>query len=288
MSNIEVSIITVGYRSQATLFALLQSILQQIGCSVEFVYVEHSPEFSSSAIIKEHYPDAIIIEPGENLGFSKGCNLGAAVAKGDYLLFLNPDCEIKTKDTLKKMIQFMEDHPTVGICAPMYVSPEGKIFSSAHFKYFGEQYIASKFTHLPGQIAFVIGAALMISKDLYKTVKGFDEDYFMYSEDVEICLRVRQLNYVILEVPGTQMLHLGGHSSRQRWRKAALVTRLELSHAIFTGKHYFFDEQKTIWKRYRAKRFCKLIKSCLVHPHRIGIYWAIFCSADVIFRKIKK
>ena len=84
MNSIDVSIITGGYSSQKTLPALLTSIKAQKGGRLEFIYVENAPYDSSCHVVKEYFPSAKIIEPGVNLGFSKGCNLGAASAEGPY------------------------------------------------------------------------------------------------------------------------------------------------------------------------------------------------------------
>ena len=102
MFDIDISIITVGYSSQKTLPALLNSIKKQEGCKFEFIYVENNAANPSCEIVKEHIPSAIIIEPKANLGFSKGCNLGYTVAKGRYLLFRHAQREPIFKITTKK------------------------------------------------------------------------------------------------------------------------------------------------------------------------------------------
>lgn len=263
MPAIELSIITIGYASQETLPGLLKSINQQVGCSVEFIYVENSPMLPSSSIVKKHYPSAIIIEPGDNLGFSKGCNLAAKKARGEYLLFLNPDCEIQTENTLTIMLQFMRNHPDVGICGPLFMNATGQITSGAHFDYFGEQYISSNFASLPGTIAWMTGAALMISKSLFEVIKGFDERYFMYSEDVDICLTARKAGFVIAEVTNAKMMHLGGASSRKLWTNLENAFQNELSLGLFSAKHYDPNQHKHIWKRRRIRSILGILKNFL-------------------------
>lgn len=259
--TIEISIITVGYCSQNTLPACLRSISQQTGCNFEFIYVENAPQSPAISIVKKCYPSAIIIEPGENLGFSKGCNVGAQLAKGEYLLFLNPDCDIRTVTTLNNMLQFMHNYPTVGVCCPFFINAEGQAKSGAHRNYFADNYVANEFKQLPGTIAWVSGAALMISRKLFNYIGGFDERYFMYFEDVDICLSARKAGFSIAEVPKTQIVHVQGESVRKAWERSEAIYRLELARSIFTAKNYLPDQQKTIWKKYQLKKRLDIIKN---------------------------
>lgn len=278
MSIIDVSIITVGYKSQSTLPSLLKSVYQQQDCSMEFIYIENSPNFSSSLIVKQHYPGAIIIEPGENLGFSKSCNLGAKKARGQYLLFLNPDCEIKTEDTLINMLKFMKAHPEVGICGPNITNHVGQSQNSEHASYFGEQYLSNKFTLLPGKVAWISGASLMIQQQLFQSINGFDERYFMYSEDVDICLNVRKKGFIIAKAPNTNVMHLGGVSSGKIWTNIENIYQMELSFGIFTSKNYPFHQHIFIWKKHKLKRIRAVIR------HLLSFKWALLDS-DLLMLK---
>ena len=289
MPTIELSVITIGYASQETLPSLLRSINQQTGCSIEFIYVENSPMLSSKNIVKTHYPSAIIIEADNNLGFSKGCNLAAEQANGEYFLFLNPDCEIKTENTLTIMLEFMRSHPEVGISGPIFMNAAGQMISGAHFNYFGEPYTSNDFASLPGTIAWMSGAALIISKQLFKNLKGFDERFFMYSEDVDICLTARKAGFLIAEIANTKIMHLGGISSRKVWTNSQTTFRQELAQGIFTAKHYSPKQQKHIWKRLRFKRLFKLIKHFLFCDiARLPHYLASFKTAHIILIHLKK
>ena len=261
---IQLSIITIGYFSQKTLPALLMSINNQVECSFEFIYVENSPDLSAIPIVKQFCPFAIILEPFENLGFSKGCNFGASQANGKYLLFLNPDCEISTNDTLKNMIQYMHLNPAVGICCPRFINRIGQIKSGIHGHYFGEHYVTNDFKLLPGNFAWVSGAALMISDSLFKNINGFDERFFMYFDDVDIGLRVRKSGFVVSEVIDAIIMHSEGASVQKAWSKSEGILKIELARSLFTAKNYLPLQHKMIWKKYRVKKLLDIIKNYLL------------------------
>lgn len=288
MSLVELSIITVGYCSQHTLPGLLKSIKEQTDCSLEFIYVENSPESPSISIVKADYPSAIVIEPGKNLGFSKGCNLGANKAKGKYLIFLNPDCEIKTIYTLRNMIQFLDNHPDVGICCPSFTDAEGRAKSGTHRHYFADNYVTNDFKQLPGNIAWVSGAALMISNTLFKRIKGFDERYFMYCEDVDICLSARKAGFALSAVSETLIMHLQGESAKKAWERSEVIYRLELARSLFTAKNYLPSQQITIWKKYRLKKLLDVIKNYVFwRTKRLPVNLVKLRFAKMILRSLK-
>ena len=286
---IELSIITAGYCSEETMPRCLESINQQINCSLEFIYIENAHQSPSTSIVKQHYPLAIIIEPGDNLGFSKACNLGAQSATGEYLLFLNPDCEINTIETLKNMLQFMRSNPKTGICCPLYMSHKGKVISDIRPHYFGSnRHTAHHFNQLPGNYAWASGAALMISKQLFKQIGGFDEQYFMYFEDVDLGLTVRKAGYEVSEVANTLVRHQGGLSAKKAWTRSKRILKVELSRRIFTAKNYSPNEHKKIWKKYRVKKLLDVIKSYLfLQRKRLPLNWIKLQLANRIYRGIK-
>lgn len=286
LGKVDLSIITVGYFSQSTLVALLKSISLQVDCTIEFIYVENSPQSSAISTVQKHYPSAIIVEPDENLGFSRGCNRGASLAQGEYLLFLNPDCEIYTEDTLKNMLNFLRERPDVGICGPQFINAKKHRIQGAHRDYFGAEFIPNAFKDLPGRVAWVSGAALMISNALYKKINGFDERYFIHCDDIDICLTVRKLGYTIAEVPQTRILHVGGASFDQVFNKKQSLKILHQAYIIFTEKNYLPREQTIIWKKYRNKYLLKVLKY-LYHPQKAFKFWIRFSLANSAMLEFK-
>ena len=271
MATINVSIIIVGYCSEQTLPACLISISEQKNINAEVIYVENAPHHSAEKTVKTFCPSARIIAPGENLGFPKGCNLGANSAQGEYLLFLNPDTEIQTSETLALLEQFMSSHPDVGICTPLIYDSDQKEAAIIRRDYFGQQYINNQFSQLPGNIAWVCGAALMISKKTFEKIQGFDARYFMYSEDEDICLTTRKAGLSIAQVPQTRVMHIGGQSAKC-WNTAEQHFRVELSRTLFTKKHYTPTQHHYIWKRRRQRLRRSVPTSFLFAPRKLSHY----------------
>ena len=274
--KIALSIVIVGYRSQTVLQNCFESILKQEGCAWELIYVENCPEDSAKALITEKYPFVKVVEAQKNAGFGAGCNLGARYAKGDYLFFLNPDTEIKTTDTLKNMMNFMCSHPKVGVSAPLFsclndtglYGAEGRDISMI---YSGQKEIGNRFQTLPGDIAWVCGAALLIPKMLFEKIGGFDESYFMYCEDVDLCLKVRKEGFSIRQVVNTNVMHRGSESTKS-WGQSQMIYRTTASDFLFTKKHYTAEQHALIWKKRKRRYRLHLVANAILNWRKFSRY----------------
>lgn len=265
----DISVITVGYFSQKTLPRLLASLQLQRSCDFEFIYVENSLSASSIPIVQKYFPDATFLKPKKNIGFGKACNLAARKAQGRFLLFLNPDCEIKTFDTVYNLLKMLLARPDMGICIPQFLDVHDNLKSGAHRFYFGEKYFPNKFIGLPGNIAWGSGAAFLIPATVFNVVGGFDERYYMHAEDMDIGLKVRCAGYFIAEVKGSLILHIGGASSPYAYRTQEEASNVVLKAlTCFTRKHYSELEHQVIWKKYRKKALLGMVKSIILLQRR--------------------
>lgn len=267
--SVDISIIIVGYRSQDRLPDCFESILKQQDCSWEVIYVENCPEESAKSMIEEKYSFVKIVEPNENLGFARGCNFGAQYAQGEYLFFLNPDTEIVTGDTLKKLVDFMRTNPTVGLAGPLLMelgdtTPVGREENGVRYGYIGEREIGPQFSHLPGKIAWICGAAMIISKNLFDKIGQFDSRYFMYSDDVDLCLMVRKAGFEIGKLNDAIVMHCGGESTKKIWQKFETDVRLRKAEMLFTKKHYTENQNRLIWKRMKRRYWKYIIINALL------------------------
>ena len=157
----------------------------------------------------------------------------------------------------------MRAHLEVGICCPMFTDSNGQMQSSVYTQYFGDRYVPNVFNQLPGYFAWASGAALMISRNIFMQVCGFDERYFMYLEDVDLGLTVRKAGFEISEVRNAKIMHLGGQSAKKAWTYKEGILRLELARSIFTAKNYLLEQHKYIWKKYRIKKRLDIIRNYL-------------------------
>lgn len=163
-----------------------------------------------------------IIKTDENIGFARACNLGARETHGEIIWFLNPDTEI-ISNNLEKVLDFFNEDKRIGIIAPQLITKDGKIQDwSAGFQ-------PSLWDLMRNNLGFprsrkiwmsdnfqeadwVSGTSLFIRKDLFEKLQGFDKKYFMYFEDIDLCVRMRSLGYKVIYFPEFKIKHLGGKS----------------------------------------------------------------------------
>lgn len=267
--KIDISIVVVGYRAQSVLPACFRSVMQQEACSWELIYVENCPENSAITMIQETFPFVICVEAGGNVGFARGCNVGAQKASGEYVFFLNPDTELKTRDTLKNMRDYMQLHPDVGLAAPLFSDVNdhneyGVIGKDIATHYSGYKEVGDVFQSLPGDIAWVCGAAMIMARAVFEKVGGFDQDYFLYSEDVDLCLRVRQAGFCIVQILKTNVMHRGSESTKS-WGKSGMIDRTTLSDYLFTQKHYTSAQHQLIWQKRRRRYRLHVMLNVLIN-----------------------
>jgi GT2 family glycosyltransferase len=216
----EVGFVIVNYRSQDYLSQCLKSIKDNIPTENFSVVIVNN----DNEKIDLSFPDLSveIIENRKNLGFSKGANQGARAITAPYLCFLNPDAEIVSGDFLG-ILKFFQDNPRVGIVGPKIIESSGKIQPWSAGNEITLSSIVSKniglFQHpdflqkeSPSAVAWVSGACLLIKRELFEQLGGFDETFFMYFEDVDLCKRSREIGFSVLFCPSVTIRHQGGAS----------------------------------------------------------------------------
>ncbi len=237
------SIIIVNYNTKTLLKNCLNSIF--VNCQLndfEVIVVDNDSRDGSIEMLDKNFKDKVkIIANKENIGFGPANNQGAQIAKGEYLFFLNSDTIIKD-DILTLIKNFLETNSQVGIVSPCLLLENGtkQEFAFGNFptlfnSVFRKIDIKNTNNNKPREVDWVSGAALIIRKNIFKKVGGFDENFFMYFEDVDLCKRVWDLGYKIMILPQFFLVHLGGKSiDIDRQRKKYYYT----SQDYFYKKHY--------------------------------------------------
>lgn len=238
--NKQLSIIIVNFNSGLYAVDCIASLFKQTKISFEIIVVDNSSQDNSIELLRENFSERItLIESKENLGFARANNLAASRACGEYLLLLNPDTVIADPNAIKMMIEQLKSNPQVGLLGPAIdeprknkqVLPRYSYPSSRHLKY------TDKLKNLPGEIAWLLGACMLIKRSLFEEIKGFNPDYFLYGEDADICLEVRRAGYTIAYYDAVKIMHVAGVSefnanSLDKWlRKRRGVF-------LFYTKHY--------------------------------------------------
>lgn len=228
----KISVITVTYNSERTIKDCLDSVLKYSEAT-DIIVVDNGSKDETLTVVKHYGKKVTLVEAGENLGFSKANNLGVKSADGEYLVFLNPDAMLTKTGDLEYMQKLLEANTDYGMLAPRLIYPDGspqpRVRNLPTVLRALQEYILG----IKGSYAFyepecetlcevesVIGACLMIGKDLFNRVGGFDEKYFMYYEDLELCKSVKQLGYEIGFVPDIVVEHAeGGSGQNQKTNK---------------------------------------------------------------------
>lgn len=244
------SIIIVNYNAKNLLKDCLNSILKyKNNYQLEIIVVDNDSSGSGLEIIKNEFSEIKLIINQENLGFAKANNLGAKNSCGDLLFFLNPDTLLK-EDIFKRTVDVFESNPKVGIVAPQLVLPNGQLQPwSCGYEQKIRYLIKNKFcqnfrrspvpdypiARLPDCPTWVSGAALIVRKDVFGKVGGFDENFFMYFEDRDLCQRVRKIGYEIKILLEIKIIHFGGKSLASNKSRKKLYYQ---SQSYYWRKHY--------------------------------------------------
>ena len=214
----------------------LNSITSQSNIKYEVIVVDNASQDKSQDIIKDNSPWVKLIASKRNLGFARANNLALKSCTGNYVYFLNPDTEVR-QGALQTMIEFMESHPEVGLAGTRLINPDGSPQSSVEKRYPGERRAKQDLKGLKGGIAWVLGASIIARRGVVEALQGFDESFFLYGDDLDLCLRVRKAGSTIGYIPDSVVVHWGGQSERntlpvQVWKK-----KLE-AELVFYRKHY--------------------------------------------------
>lgn len=201
------------------------SFRKTIDCCFEVIVVDNNSNRGSLNQLVETYPTIKFEFLDKNMGFGAANNIGAKLAKGKYLLFLNPDT-ILLNNAIEILSTYMEKNPQTGICGGnLYrkdLSPASS-FYDIDFMIFEYKIIFNikrelGFNHTltPKNVKVIVGADFFFRKDIFLNLKSFDADFFMYFEEVELCYRAKKLGFKITSVPEAKIIHLQGQSAENK------------------------------------------------------------------------
>jgi hypothetical protein len=260
----EVSIIIVSYNTEDLIGNCIQSLLAEEDCHKEIFVVDNGSNDGSVVYLQTVFPMVFLVANKENRGFAAANNQILHQCQGKYIFFLNPDT-ILSKGALRAIVSYMDSNPHVGLAGTKLINPDGTLQWSKSEKYLEEKYTRGELSGLPGSIACVIGASMVVRADLIRKIGGFDEDFFLYGEDQDICLRVRKCGFEIGYIDGTAVIHFGGQSERNATRLEVWDKKIRAEH-IFYKKHYYQDTVRRISRRRVVKACWRIIVLTLSFP----------------------
>lgn len=256
-----VSVIIVNYNSGNYALECIQSLLSQQDVRLEIIVVDNASKDDSVMLLQSQLPPTVaLVESNENLGFGRANNLAVSKAHGDFVLLLNPDTQITDAHAIRKLVDKLSSNPNVGLLAPAVQEPRKNKMVLPRYTYPSSSQLrhTKKLTHLPGKIAWVLGACMLLKRDVYNQIAGFDEDFFLYGEDVDICLRLRLAGFEIGYADDILITHISGASeigaaSLDKW------LRKRRGIFLFYQKHYDVKDQLNIAKKVIFKSKCYLL-----------------------------
>jgi len=236
MSNPIISIIIVNYNTAHMIVPCLESITADQTVPVETIVVDNASTDDSVSLIKQNFSWVTLIESDQNLGFGKANNLAFQQAKGRYIYFLNPDTQIKP-GIFQTMLDYMENHKDIGLAGTRIIFPDGQEQDSVQSLYPRHRYAKKKFDALKGEIAWVLGASMIARHEIIQKIGGFDERFFLYAEDIDLCLTIRQHGWKIGYIPDALITHWARQSEISS-PPAAVWQRLLIADRQFFEKHF--------------------------------------------------
>jgi len=260
----DVSVVILNYNTldltRTCLATLLASELDDY--SMEVIVCDNGSTDGSLSMVAREFPRVIRIDNRKNLGFAAGNNPGIKIAKGRYILLLNTDTEMP-KNTLRTMIDFMDEHPDAGASTCKLLLPDGSMDPACHrgfptpwaaityllklekmfpkTKVFGQYHQGYKDMDSIHEVDCIVGAFFLVRREVVSEVGLLDEDYFMYGEDIDWAYRIRKHGWKIMYNPTVTMLHKkkqSGRSNTQQHRRVTTEIYFHKYNWLFYTKNY--------------------------------------------------
>lgn len=258
---VKLSIVIVNFNTKLLLKQCLESVYQNLGnMEHEIFVIDNNSSDQSPLMIKENFPDILLIENKENVGFAQANNQALKQASGKYLLLLNSDTIIPP-ESLTIMVDFLDKKPEVGVLGPKLVDQDLNLQTSCrHFptlftvlsQFFGLSAMFPKskifgwydmgyWDHgQTSRVDCVPGTSLLVRKKAVQEVGLLDENYFMYFEDTDWCYRFARAGWKVVFLPNAKVIHLGGASAAKSNR--GLFYDKTLSEELFNSLFYYFKK----------------------------------------------
>ncbi|GIV11266.1 MAG: glycosyl transferase [Fimbriimonadales bacterium] len=295
MSEVLLTVQIVNWNAREPLRVALRSILAHPPqFEYELLVLDNASADGSVQMLEKEFPAVKLIVSEQNLGFSKGHNLAARAAQGKYLFILNPDTEVQPR-ALELLVQYAEQHPEIGVLGPKILNPDGSLqYSCRRFPNpaaalfrntplgklfpnnpYTRDYLMTDWDHNSiREVDWVSGAALFIRREVFEHLGGFDEQFFMYCEDTDLCYRAWQAGYKVVYYPEPKIQHTIGRS-----------TDLVANRMIIT----FHQSMYRFYKKHYARRTFVLLRPFV--PFGLALRASLFLLKnykDACVRRIKK
>ncbi|MFQ5596281.1 MAG: glycosyltransferase family 2 protein [Anaerolineae bacterium] len=248
----DLSLIIVNWNTRDLLAQCLESIWQNVSTfersNVETFVVDNASTDGSAQMVRERFPWVRLIENAENVGFARANNQAIRASSGRYVLLLNPDTEVRPS-ALERLVRFMEATPQAGGGGPRLLNPDGSLQPSCHpaptltrelwrlfhldaLRPYALYPMAGWDPETPRPVEVIQGACLLLRRAALEQIGLLDEGYFIYSEEVDLCYRLRRAGWRLYWLPAARVVHYGGQSTQQ--------VAAEMFLRLYRGKLLYF------------------------------------------------
>ncbi len=253
----ELSIITVNFGTKALVRECIARIKSlSIPISYEIIVVDNEADVSLAGVLKERFPEVAYLPMPRNMGFSAGNNVGARYAKGDCLLFLNPDITVE-EGAIETLLSILKESPDIGMVAPQLLNPDRSVQQSYYrfYKIYTPTLRRTWVGKLPWarrhldyvlmkdciptvrqDMEWILGASFCMRRAVWERMGGMDERFFLYYEDVDLAKRLQDVGYRVQYIPEAKMIHLHGRATAGG--VFALINPLARIH-VYSALKYF-------------------------------------------------
>lgn len=264
----ELSIIIVNYNGLKYFKECFESLIRNLeDIDFEIIVIDNNSQDESCSYIKNNFPTVKLIESKVNYGFGKGNNEAVKEAKGEYLLLINNDTIVL--DPLTPVLDFIKSDKNIGVIGINMLNAKKEYIPAAgnfpNFKNMfrfqklldlGTEFKTGIFSKAYYEVDWLGGSFLLLSKETYTKIKGFDEDYFMYVEDVDFCKKIADIDLKRIFMPNVSYIHFVGFNSK----KNPLLVK---GYKIYIQKHFSGIKKSMISFILRINSFVKTIKLSL-------------------------
>ena len=271
--SFQLSIIIVSWNVRELLDKCLRSIVAARGdMELEVIVVDSGSSDGTPEMVEESFGERAfpvhVIARSNNVGFPKGNNIGIRQARGKYILLLNPDTEI-VGDALQVMVSYLDENEDVGVVGPQLRYPDSSVQSSrrrfptfataiwestwlepwAPERLLDHYYVLDRPDDTASDVDWVVGACMLTRRKVVEQVGLLDEDYFMYSEELDWCRRIKAAGWRVVYLPAAKVIHHEGKSSEQ----------------AVTARHINFQRAKLrYFRKYHGRLVCILLRLFLL------------------------
>lgn len=256
----KVSFVTVCYRTPGLVRMLLKGVeAADLKFKYEYILVNNAPGDGTTEMVREKFPWVQVIDAPRNVGFGAGNNIALKVARGEYAMLTNPDLTI-FQGEIEKLVQFMDEHDDVAFAGPSLFNPDGErqdscyrfptpMYALYRRSFLGRLPAGRRYVHhflmrdvrlieSPTEVDVLMASAILMRRSALNEIGLFDENFFMYLEEMDICRRAWEKKWRVVFVSQSKLVHYHQRESRIEWPWHVITNRPARAH-IASALYYF-------------------------------------------------